>query len=187
MKNISIRQGLAADAPVIAALHAASWRIAYRGLLLDQYLDNDLAGERASYWSEKMAALKDNEFVLLAELNNDVVGFIAVMDVPDAGYQALVDNLHVVPHLKGYGIGGKLMRAAAKKLLADGRNNFYLWVLEGNHPAEKFYMSISGRPVDRKQSDFGGKVTWATRYVWDDFNELLGGDDRETDNLQHQQ
>jgi GNAT superfamily N-acetyltransferase len=176
-KNISIRQGLAADAPVIAALHAASWRIAYRGLLLDEYLDNDLAGERARHWSEKMANFKNNEFVLLAEIDNDVVGFIAVMDVPDAGYQALVDNLHVVPHLKGYGIGGKLMRAAAKKLLDDGRNNFYLWVLEGNHPAEKFYTSICGRSVDRKQSDFGGKETWATRYVWDDFGGLLAKGD----------
>ena len=177
MKNISIRQGLAADAPVIASLHAASWRIAYRGLLLDKYLDTDLAGDRARYWSEKMAHLKGKEFVLVAEIDNDVVGFIAIMDVLDAGYKALVDNLHVVPHLKGYGIGGKLMRAAAKKLLADGRNNFYLWVLEGNHPAEKFYTAISGRPADRKQSDFGGKEVWATRYVWDDFNELLAEDD----------
>jgi len=179
MKKISIRQGQAADATTIASLHTDSWRTAYRGLLTDAYLDNDLLGERTRYWTEKMATLKTNEFVLMAEDGHDVVGFIAVMDLPEAGYQALVDNLHVVPHLKGYGIGGKLMRAAARRLLEDGRTNFYLWVLEGNHPAEKFYQAISGRPADRKQSDFGGKAVWATRYVWGDFNELLAWDDAE--------
>ena len=119
MKKISIRQGQAADATTIASLHTDSWRTAYRGLLTDAYLDNDLLGERTRYWTEKMATLKTNEFVLMAEDGHDVVGFIAVMDLPEAGYQALVDNLHVVPHLKGYGIGGKLMRAAARRLLDD--------------------------------------------------------------------
>jgi len=71
---------------------------------------------------------------------------------------------------------GAAHACGGQKLLADGRNNFYLWVLEGNHAAEKFYTALSGRPADRKQSDFGGKETWATRYVWDDFNELLAED-----------
>ena len=54
------------DAVDIGKLHATSWLIAYRGLLSDEYLDNDLAGERMAYWSKKLKTMTDAEFVLLA-------------------------------------------------------------------------------------------------------------------------
>ena len=177
MKKVNIIEATVSDSAVIGALHAESWRIAYRGLLSDEYLDNDLDGERKKYWARKMVSLKPGEFVLLAEADSVVVGFISIMDVPDAGYSALVDNLHVRPQLKGLGVGGTMMRAAAKRLISDNKFNFYLWVLEGNIPAEKFYLAKFGRPVDRAQSEFGGKMVWATRFVWDNFDNLLGQDD----------
>lgn len=173
MKKVNIVEATAADSQVIGALHAASWRIAYRGLLTDEYLDNDLDGERKKYWAKKMVSLKPGEFVLLAEADSVVVGFISIMDIPDEGYSALVDNLHVTPQLKGLGVGAAMMRAAAKRLKAVGKHNFYLWVLEGNTPAEKFYLAKFGRPLDRAQSEFGGKMVWATRFVWDNFDSLL--------------
>jgi ribosomal protein S18 acetylase RimI-like enzyme len=173
MKKINIVEANVSDAAVIGALHAASWRIAYRGLLTDVYLDNDLDGERKKYWARKMVSLKPGEFVLLAKADSVVVGFISVLDIPEAGYSALIDNLHVTPQLKGLGVGSTMMRAAAKRLIAENRHNFYLWVLEGNIPAEKFYVARFGRPLDRAQSEFGGKMVWATRFVWDNFDNLL--------------
>ena len=43
----------------IATLHAASWMSAYRGLLSDEYLDNDLEGERKKYWLKKMPTITE--------------------------------------------------------------------------------------------------------------------------------
>jgi len=125
---------------------------------------------------KKMANLKDKEFVLVAEIDNDVVGFIAIMDVPDASYKTLVDNLHVRASFERVWHGGKLMRAAAKKLLADGRNNFYLWCWKGTMQPKNFIRPSPAGLADRKQSDFGGRKRGQTRYVWDDFNELLAED-----------
>ncbi|MEP6735633.1 MAG: GNAT family N-acetyltransferase [Chryseolinea sp.] len=177
MEKVRIIEATRNNSDVIGSLHAASWRIAYRGLLTDAYLDNDLEGERKKYWANKMLTLKPNEFVLLAVADSVVVGFISIMDVPEKGYNALVDNLHVTPHLKGLGVGATMMRAAARRLKVAGTTKFYLWVLEGNVAAEKFYLAKFGRPMDRAESDFGGKMVWATRYVWDSFDSLLGQGD----------
>ena len=162
------------DAAVIAQLHAASWMIAYRGILLDAYLDNDLAGERSAYWSKKMTQLNDKEFILLAENGQGVAeGFISIMDEPEAGCSALVDNLHVRPDLKGRGIGKALMQHAARALNDSGRTSYYLWVLHGNDSAMKFYRSVGGVEADEKVVPFGGKDVKATRFVWTSFDSVL--------------
>lgn len=169
----NFRIASAADAGVIAQLHAASWRIAYRGILLDEYLDNDLAGERSAYWTKKMTILKPSEFIILAEdQQRTAEGFISVMDEPERGFSALVDNLHVRPDLKGRGVGTLLMRRAADHLAASGRHNYYLWVLNGNDPAFHFYRSIGGISADEKIVPFGGKEVKATRFVWENFDRL---------------
>jgi GNAT superfamily N-acetyltransferase len=172
--NANLRPATKEDAAIIAQLHAASWIIAYRGLLSDEYLDNDLAGERMAYWSKKVNTLADNEFIILAiDSDGRAEGFIAVMDEPEMGYSALVDNLHVRPDLKGRGIGRALMQEAARTLRNSGRSNYYLWVLNGNDPACRFYESIGGMPADERTVHFGGKDVKATRYVWSSFDGLL--------------
>ncbi|MEJ1238248.1 GNAT family N-acetyltransferase [Chryseolinea sp. T2] len=169
-----LRPATADDAMAIARLHAASWIIAYRGLLSDEYLDNDLAGERIAYWSKKIPLLSEREFIILATDGQDhAAGFIAVMDQPEIGYSALVDNLHVRPDLKGQGIGKSLMQQAARVLLNSGRTSYYLWVLNGNDPACRFYESIGGVAADETTVHFGGKDVKATRYVWETFDKVL--------------
>src|SRR5262245_563679 len=101
MSTPKIRDAKTSEADAIASLHAASWMTAYRGLLTDEYLDNDLDGERKKYWTQKMPTITGKEFVLVAEQDKQIIGFAAVLDKPEAGFDALVDNLHVRPDLKG--------------------------------------------------------------------------------------
>lgn len=169
-----LRSATMDDTKTIAELHASSWIIAYRGLLSDAYLDNDLAGERLAYWTKKMPSLTSREFIILATDDQDrPAGFIAVMDQPEIGYSALVDNLHVRPDLKGRGIGRLLMQQAARTLLDSGRTSYYLWVLNGNDPACRFYESVGGVAADETTVHFGGKDVKATRYVWNTFDRVL--------------
>jgi GNAT superfamily N-acetyltransferase len=173
MNTLIIRKGLSADADNIGSLHAQSWQSAYRGLLPDSFLDNGLTEERKKYWTGKISALSTKEFVLVAEDGSGVTGFAAVMDKPEKGYDAFLDNLHVRPDVKGQGIGGKLLEAVAINLQKTGRKSLYLWVLKGNIPAEEFYKAKGGRPADSSTVMFGGEVIAQTRFVWDRLDKLL--------------
>jgi len=167
MKGLKIREAKLSEAELIGSLHASSWMTAYRGLLSDEYLDNDLEAERRKYWLKKMPTITNKEFVLVAEENGELIGFVAVLDKPEAGFDALVDNLHVRPDLKRRGIGGKLLNAVATRLLDTQRKSFYLFVLIGNTEAENFYLAKGGRPLDILTHEFGGKVVQATRFAWE--------------------
>ena len=173
MDTVSLRDYRLSDADAIGTLHAQSWFIAYRGILLDSYLDNDLQGERQAYWRDKLPTLLSKEFIIVAEDNTGILGFAAVMDKPENGYDALLDNLHVRPDLKGQGLGGQLMRAVAKQLQATGRSSFYLWVLAGNVAAEEFYKAKGGVPEEASTTEFGGKVVGKKRFVWTDLGVLI--------------
>lgn len=170
---VLLRDATLSDSDRIALLHSQSWRSAYKGLLSAGYLENNLADERRKYWKEKLASLTSKEFVIIAENESGIVGFAAVMDTPQRGYDALLDNLHVHPDLKGLGTGGKLLKAVALRLQQSGRNSFYLWVLKGNTPAELFYKAKGARVEDQGSGMFGGQEIEETRFVWDDLSVLI--------------
>lgn len=64
------------DAEGIAAVHVASWRETYRGMVPDAFLENLSVARRAAQW---MGSLSDPLSVylraLVAELNEQIVGF----------------------------------------------------------------------------------------------------------------
>jgi GNAT superfamily N-acetyltransferase len=173
MINIRIREAGPDDAGPVGGLHAMSWKSAYRGILPDSYLDHNLEGERKKYWAEKLAALSSKEFVLVADTGKEIIGFAALMDKPEKGYDALIDNLHVHPDVKGQGVGGQLMKAVIDRLLETGRKSFYLWVLKGNIAAEAFYKAKGGKPADSGTVLFGGTLVGETRFVWEDIGKNM--------------
>lgn len=166
--EIRIRSSVKSDAKAIATLHTMSWLSTYRGLLSDEYLDNDLQGERELYWNKKLADLTALEFVLVMESGKELLGFVSLLDIPEQGFDAFINNLHVRPDLKGKGLGTKLLSGVARKLLQSGRKSFYLWVLKGNSAAEKFYLARGAKKLDKSRSLFGGFIADETRFGWDE-------------------
>jgi ribosomal protein S18 acetylase RimI-like enzyme len=171
--SFTIRIATEVDAEKIALLHAGSWKKTYRGLLSDAYLDNDLEGERKNIWLLKMAGLKPSEFVLLAEDEFNLLGFVAVLDKPEKGIDAFIDNLHVRWDQQGQGIGKQLMKAVAEKLLESNRRSVYLFVLNGNDAAEKFYFARGARRGEISNIEFGGKNVEQSRFEWPVLDPLL--------------
>ena len=45
-----VRAAASADMPAIADIHASSWRVAYRGLFPDAFLDGPLVDNRLAHW-----------------------------------------------------------------------------------------------------------------------------------------
>jgi GNAT superfamily N-acetyltransferase len=163
-----IRQATAADAPAIAALHAESWRFAYRGAYSDEYLDGPVVEDRARIWQERMSSPPANQYVILAEEANALVGFICAYGADDETWGTLVDNLHVRPDQHRQGIGKRLLAEVSAWCLTEyAGGGLYLWVLEQNARARRFYESLGAKDVETKSSvPPGGGTTLGHRYVW---------------------
>jgi len=46
---VTYRRIVASDAMTIARIHATSWRSAYRGILPNEYLDDDIDADRLTH------------------------------------------------------------------------------------------------------------------------------------------
>lgn len=64
-----------ADAMAVAALHAESWRAHYRGAYRDEYLDGDVVQDRIRVWKERLSTPAQNQFIVLAEEKDCLIGF----------------------------------------------------------------------------------------------------------------
>ena len=168
------RIAVAADAPAIARLHAESWRVAYRGMLQDDYLDRTIYAERQALWEERFRSSPANQYVVIAETAASVTGFACLYGDEDATWGSFLDNLHIAPDQKRQGTGTVLMeQVAAWSLRSWPAAGMYLWVLESNTSAMRFYESLGGTCVGEGiwTPPDGGEYR-KLRYAWDRLDGL---------------
>lgn len=171
------REATPDDALSIAALHSESWRSAYRGILRDAFLDGPVFEYHRTMWTERATAPRPDQWVLLAEDDSGLQGFVCLFGEDHPKWGAYVDNLHVKPVSKGQGTGAVLLRRAAARTAALYPNaGIYLWVYEENHPARGFYHYLGARNAERHVSEPpGGGEAAALRYIWPDPIPLASG------------
>ena len=84
------------DYPGIAKLHANSWKLHYRGILSDDFLDNKVETERMNVWQDRFSSPAPNQRVSIAKEEDGIVGFACLFLDDDPIFGSLIDNLHVV-------------------------------------------------------------------------------------------
>jgi ribosomal protein S18 acetylase RimI-like enzyme len=156
------------DAEAIGQLHARSWRQHYRGSFSDAFLDGRLPEERLRVWRERLDHAPENQFVQLALRGADLCGFVCVYGAHDPRWGSFVDNLHVASDVKRSGIGASLMRQAGAWLaLRYSDLGVYLWVLETNASARRFYERLGAQNAGvTTMETHGGAVVHSCRYAW---------------------
>lgn len=165
----TIRPMTPADASVVAALHAESWRTAYRGIYDGRWLDEQAGANRQAHWTRRFAAPTTTEAGLVAELDGRAVGFAYLIADDDPTRGALLDNLHLVAAARGGGIGAAMLRAVAGLAIARGwPPGLHLWVFDANDGACRFYERHGGRVVERIMYDTADGGSYHARcYHWD--------------------
>lgn len=166
-----IREGTEDDTESISNLHAESWRAAYRGILSDDYLDGRVQKDRLAVWQARLSSAGAKPmFVLVAQLDVRLAGFICVFLSEDTVFGSLLDNLHVAPDLTGQGVGRQLLSEAAMRLLEAGsRVGLYLWVFEQNRRARQFYERAGAIAVGSAENPMpDGNRVLSVCYYWPD-------------------
>jgi L-amino acid N-acyltransferase YncA len=141
---VAIRRAAPADARAIAAVHVASWRVAYRGIVADAVLDGLSVERRERGWREILGRTDERgSFTLVAERDGAVAGFCAIAapsrDDDADERTAEVTAIYVEPAQWRAGTGAALLREALDALRADGWREATLWVLEDNAAGRAFY------------------------------------------------
>jgi ribosomal protein S18 acetylase RimI-like enzyme len=171
---VALRRAGPEDWAAVAAIHAASWQSAYRGIYPDSHLDDQVPRERRAFWREALAAM-DPEVgtVFLAEESGEATGFACIRREAEQD-GPLLDNLHVVPERKGEGIGRRLIAAAASWLAGrDPDSALQLVVWSDNRPARGFYARLGGREVEEFEVETpGGGRALQIRVRWERAAEL---------------
>lgn len=163
-----LREATAADAAVISRIIATSWRSAYQGMIDDAYL----ARLPEEYWLPSMRAWLDSGrmYGLIAEENGFPVGSVIFGRGRDAGFDSCgeIVSLYVLPEVMGKGIGSALLTAAIQALREDGYAQVYLWAIQGNERAGRFYIKHGFRRTeDRIQYRIGSQDVADIRYHWE--------------------
>ena len=172
---VELKDARSEDYKAIAKLHADSWKKYYRGIYSDQFLDHDVYQNRLDVWRERLSAPALNQQVIIAADEGNILGFACIYINDDPFFGTLLDNLHVTSSTQKTGIGSMLMKEAARRgYEKDGYSKFYLWVLELNANARRFYEKLGAthyETIDKTNLD--GSVSKACRYTWNSCLDLM--------------
>ncbi|MQY18446.1 GNAT family N-acetyltransferase [Nocardia macrotermitis] len=118
----------------LAECHIGCWREAYRGLIPDHVLDAFDIERRAEQWERIQAAVQKPAVILVALVDDIVVGFAGIRALDEAPEDRELNAMYVRSAWYGTGLAHELMRE-----LLDVHRNTTLWVFEENPRARAFY------------------------------------------------
>ena len=115
---------------------------------------SDIVSERVSHWQNRLISPEPNQRIAVAEWDNCFAGFICAIGSHDSRWGTYVEYLHVAPHFKRMGSGTRLIQDIAKWSFDSWPDiGMYLWVIEPNTPARRFYEALGADIVEHN--------TWA--------------------------
>jgi GNAT superfamily N-acetyltransferase len=145
---IVIRPAEPADAHDIAVAHVAAWRVAYRGIVPDAFLDGDaFADARMAGWHRRLhdgrpEGWDQHDEIFAAVVNDRVVGFGHVgrerTDDGGHGNRGEVYGFYLHPDAWGSG-AGRLLMDRCEDSLRPRFPQALLWVLRDSPRARRFY------------------------------------------------
>ncbi len=152
------------DRMMISRVYERSWKFAYRGIIPQDYLDAIPEGR----WAPNLD--RDGWSTLVCVEDGEIVGtssFCASRFDEFPGWGEIV-SLYLLPEQIGKGRGRALMDAALAALNEQGYEKVFLWVLEGNARARRFYERYGfSATEDVIENDIGGKTLREVRYVFE--------------------
>ena len=163
--SLDTRPAEVADAFGIAAIHDASWRQAYTGLIPHKSLDTMIRRRDPKWWAR---AIRNSTRVLVMESDSQLVGYATIGPnrVSALSQEGEVYELYLLPEYQGVGIGKNLFLAAREQLVRLGFKGCVVWVLEENDPAMQFYRNAGGIDIAEGTETFNGKTLNKVALAW---------------------
>lgn len=148
----------------ISHVYEQSWKHAYRGIIPDTWLARIPSGQ----WANGLKA-PDRLSLLLIE-DGKICGSASYSHArmeEMKGYGEII-SIYLLPEMMHKGYGYQLMQAVISALYDIGYQKVYLWVLEENKNARRFYERFGFVQKDWRQMDiYDGKEVAELMYVYE--------------------
>lgn len=154
------------DATLISHIHATSWRKAYRGMVPQHFLDR-LPDE---HWVPSVRSWLDSGrfSALLVYEDKRPIGvcvFGRSREESHSDWGEIV-SLYLLPDATHRGVGALLLEEVLRQMQQEGYTRFYVWSLEDNLIADRFYRKHGFHPsTDKDEFPLGGASIRERRYV----------------------
>jgi ribosomal protein S18 acetylase RimI-like enzyme len=160
------RPAVLTDAAAIAAVHVASWRTTYRGLIPDDYLARLSEADYEERWRRTIS--DGTTCVYVAEDDDRMVGFASGgrERVGEDGFGGELYAIYVVDSAHGHGHGRGLVRAVVGGLHEMGLTDMLVWVLSENAGARRFYERLGGVYVREQEITVASTALKEASYGW---------------------
>lgn len=152
------------DRNEISRIYENSWKYAYKDIIPQEYLDSIPEGR----WAGKIDT--PSWKTLVCTDGDKLVGTSSFCDSRFenfAGYGEII-SIYLLPEYQGRGYGKYILDRALSELKEAGYEKAFLWVLEDNLPARKFYekngFKLSSEVID---DNIGGKELREVSYTID--------------------
>lgn len=134
-----IRPAREEDVMQIAEIVVEDWKIAYRGIIADDYLDSLSAEQRYRIESRRY-----RKYTVAVE-NNEVWGCAWNETADDERADCEVIALYVRHSKRNRGIGRALLQNSMDLFRNSGKKSMIIWCLRDNHESRKFYERMGGK------------------------------------------
>lgn len=155
-----IRNARTQDASALGRVYCRAWKTGYSGILPDGFL----AGLTDENCAPGRINDEQNLVVLDAAQVVGLVNFGPARDADRAGWGE-IRAIYVLPEYWNEGYGKTLFDCAVERLRTAGFDKTYLWVLEKNARARRFYESRGmTATAARKTVSIGGESFFEIAY-----------------------
>jgi L-amino acid N-acyltransferase YncA len=153
--SLLFRRAGTADAAEICRVHVATWKVAYRGLVDDDYLDTLETTQHVDGWKSRLRSSKAGRTVIALE-GKRVLGFVtygpARHESKAEGVGELY-SLYVDPKVWGRGVGAALYARCRAGLREAGFGELIVWAMQGHEQSQGFYRARGLVDDDGRKQD----------------------------------
>ena len=123
------------DINAIGKIYEKSWKFAYDEIIPKDYLDS-ISGDT---WLPHFENKNINNLVLIE--NNKFIGTSSYCKSRSKEFNGFgeIVSIYLLPEYMGKGFGKKLFEATLNEFIKLGYKNVFLWMLEENTRARRFY------------------------------------------------
>ncbi|NHJ21597.1 MAG: GNAT family N-acetyltransferase [Candidatus Lokiarchaeota archaeon] len=170
------------DIPGIIKVSIDTWRTTYREILPTDFLNNLSYEDGISKWQQRFTEPERYIFFYIAETDSkEVIGFALgsleqsdpTPNIPDINkYIGELKAIYVLKENQRRGIGVRLVKLIAEKLVEQDINSMVVWVLKDN-PNWKFYEILGGKYLGQGIQKIGESDYIKIAFGWEDISKIL--------------